>query len=136
MRARHVVLGIALATLASCARHGTPPEPAGAGTQPPAPEPGYESRLGHDIFAHYCATCHGDSGAGDGFNAYNLVPHPRDLSDPALQKKSDAEIADAIRRGGSGVGLSSLMPPWGHTLNERQIGEVVLYVRGLKKNPS
>jgi mono/diheme cytochrome c family protein len=32
-----------------------------------------------------------------------------------------------------GVGLSSLMPPWGRTLTERQVGEVVLYVRSLKK---
>jgi mono/diheme cytochrome c family protein len=83
---------------------------------------------------HYCATCHGDAGVGDGFNAYNLDPHPRDLSDSAFQrKKTDAELADTIRRGGAGVGLSALMPPWGRTLTDRQVGEVVLYVRSLRK---
>ena len=136
MRARRVALAIAVAALASCARRGAPPEPALVGAPPPAPTPSYELRLGHETFAHYCATCHGDAGAGDGFNAYNLDPHPRDLADPAFQEKSDAEIADSIRRGGSGVGLSSLMPPWGHTLTERQIGELVLYVRGLKRKPA
>jgi mono/diheme cytochrome c family protein len=96
--------------------------------------PSYEARLGRDVFLHYCATCHGDAGAGDGFNAYNLDPHPRDLSDQGFQKtKTDAQLADTIRRGGAGVGLSSLMPPWGRTLTERQVGEVVLYMRSLKK---
>ena len=97
----------------------------------PAPLP-YEARLGKITFTHYCETCHGESGAGDGFNAFNLDPHPRDLSDSQFQKKkSDAELADAIQRGGAGVGLSALMPPWGHTLSARQIDELVLYPRTL-----
>ena len=96
----------------------------------------YELRLGKDIYKHYCQTCHGETGAGDGFNAFNLDPRPRDLSDPAFQKKkTDAEFADTIRRGGAGVGLSALMPPWGHTLSARQIDEVILSVRALRKAP-
>ncbi len=99
-----------------------------------APADSYELRLGKDIYRHYCQTCHGETGAGDGFNAFNLDPRPRDLSDPALQKKkSDAEFADTIRRGGTGVGLSPLMPPWGHTLSPRQIDEVILSIRALRK---
>jgi mono/diheme cytochrome c family protein len=98
------------------------------------PQVSYEVEQGQILYRHYCQTCHGDSGAGDGFNAFNLDPHPRDLGDPAFQKaKSDADLADAIRRGGSGVGLSPLMPPWGHTLAPRQIDEVVLFVRTLRK---
>ena len=94
----------------------------------------YELRLGKDIYRHYCQTCHGETGAGDGFNAFNLDPRPGDLSDPVFQKKkSDAELADTIRRGGTGVGLSPLMPPWGHTLSLRQIDEVTLYLRALRK---
>jgi mono/diheme cytochrome c family protein len=89
---------------------------------------------GEALYRHYCQTCHGDSGAGDGFNAFNLDPHPRDLGDPAFQKaKTDADLADAVRRGGAGVGLSPLMPPWGHTLAPRQIDELVLFVRTLRK---
>jgi cytochrome c oxidase cbb3-type subunit 3 len=94
-------------------------------------------RLGRQVFRHYCQTCHGETGAGDGFNAFNLDPRPRDLSDPVFQKKKgDADLADAIRRGGSGVGLSPLMPPWGHTLSAQQIYQVVLYVRSLKRPPT
>jgi cytochrome c oxidase cbb3-type subunit III len=107
--------------------------PASAAPAPAAPPPlRYEARLGKVTFTHYCQTCHGELGAGDGFNAFNLDPHPRDLSDPQFQKKkSDAELADAIRRGGAGVGLSALMPPWVHTLSPRQIDELVSYLRTL-----
>jgi len=105
------------------------PAPEAPAAATPAPLP-YEARMGKVTFTHYCQTCHGETGAGDGFNAFNLDPHPRDLSDPEFQKKkSDADLADAIRRGGAGVGLSALMPPWGHTLSDRQVGEVVLYLR-------
>jgi len=119
----------------ACARKPAPAvakTPAAAKT-PVAPPPlRYEVRLGKVTFTHYCQTCHGESGAGDGFNAFNLDPHPRDLSDPEFQKKkSDAELADAIQRGGAGVGLSALMPPWGHTLSAGQIDELVLYLRTL-----
>ena len=109
------------------------PAPPPAATTAPAPAPlPYEARRGKASFTHYCLTCHGETGAGDGFNAFNLDPHPRDLSDPGFQKKkSDADLADAITRGGAGVGLSALMPPWGHTLSARQVGEVVLYIRTL-----
>lgn len=116
---------------ASVAPAPVAPAPVAPAAAAPAPLP-YEAGLGKVTFTHYCQTCHGESGAGDGFNAFNLDPHPRDLSDPQFQKKkSDADLADAIRRGGAGVGLSALMPPWGHTLSDSQVGEVVLYLRTL-----
>jgi mono/diheme cytochrome c family protein len=117
--------------LVSCSR------PAGraAAAARPSVSPSYELRLGRLTFQHYCQTCHGETGAGDGFNAFNLDPRPRDISDPAFQsKKTDADLADAIQRGGAGVGLSALMPPWGHTLSPAQVDQVVLYIRSLKKH--
>jgi mono/diheme cytochrome c family protein len=119
-----------LLATAACSKRTPAPKPVAA----KAPADSYELRLGKGIYGHYCQTCHGETGAGDGFNAFNLDPRPRDLSDPAFQKKkSDAELADTIRRGGAGVGLSALMPPWGHTLSARQIDEVILSVRALRK---
>ena len=93
----------------------------------------YELQLGKEVYETYCIGCHGPTGAGDGFNAFNLDPRPLDLTAPALQKKSNADLADAIRRGGAGVGLTSLMPPWGHTIDERHIDAVVLYIRSLRR---
>ncbi len=129
---RSLLAAALLLAVAGCSRR--PASPA-APAAPPGPS--YELRLGKQVFRHYCETCHGETGGGDGFNAFNLDPRPRDLSDPAFQKKkSDADLADAIRRGGSGVGLSPLMPPWGRTLSAEEIDQVVLYVRSLKKPSS
>lgn len=129
-------LGLAVLALiagAGCARRTTT-APGAAGRRPAA-APSYELRLGRQVFQHYCQTCHGETGAGDGFNAFNLDPRPRDLSDPAFQKKkTDAELMDAVRRGGAGVGLSSMMPPWGRTLSQAEVDEVVRYVRSLRKH--
>ena len=129
---RALLTALPLLLAVSCA--GKPKAaPPGPGSPPRTP---YELRLGKETFRLYCQTCHGETGAGDGFNAFNLDPHPRDLSDPSFQKKkSDADLADVIRRGGAGVGLSSLMPPWGRTLSETQIQQVILHVRTLRKAP-
>ena len=113
----------------------TPEAKATAAPSTPAPMLTYEARSGRDVYRHYCQSCHGETGAGDGFNAYNLDPHPRDFSDPGFQKKTDADLRDAIRRGGAGVGLSPLMPPWGRTLSDRKIDDVVLYLRTLRRPP-
>lgn len=107
--------------------------PAATAPTPAVPPLSFEARSGRETYRHYCQTCHGETGAGDGFNAFNLDPHPRDFSDPAFQKKSDADIRDAIRRGGAGVGLSPLMPPWGRTLGDRKIDDVIVYLRTLRR---
>jgi mono/diheme cytochrome c family protein len=121
--------------LAAAACRRAPASRSAASVSPPAAPP-YEQRLGKGVFIHYCQACHGETGAGDGFNAFNLNPRPRDLSDAAFhKKKTDAELADTVRRGGAGVGLSPLMPPWGNTLSRRQVDEVVRYVRGLAQKP-
>jgi mono/diheme cytochrome c family protein len=125
------VAAVLLLAAAGCSRRSPAP------VKPSAPpEPSYDLRLGKQVFSHYCQTCHGETGAGDGFNAFNIDPKPRDLSDPVFQKKSGADLADAIRRGGAGVGLSPLMPPWGRTLTAQQVEQVVLYVRSLKRPAS
>ena len=128
MRRRMFVILASAVLLGGCHRASVQPAKASA------PKPvAYEIEVGRHVFDWYCAGCHGSTGSGDGFNAFNLDPHPRDLSDPAFQKtKTDDDLVDVIRRGGSGVGLSSLMPPWGRTLSPRQIDDVVLYIRTLK----
>ncbi len=98
----------------------------------PVPALAYNAREGRTVFRHYCAPCHGEYGRGDGFNAYNLDPKPRDLADPGFQSaRNDEDLAAVVRTGGGVAGLSNAMPPWGRTLNERQIHNLVRFIRYL-----
>jgi mono/diheme cytochrome c family protein len=63
-----------------------------------------------------------------------LNPKPKDLSDKAYNSKlSDQYLSDIISKGGSAVGKSPLMPPFGAALKEADIKNVVAYIRSLAK---
>ena len=87
---------------------------------------------GNRTYTHYCAPCHGDKGNGKGFNAQNLDPRPANHTDGEfMNKRTNKELHDAVSGGGRAVGRSTLMPPWGYTLNNSQIMSLILYLRKL-----
>ena len=90
----------------------------------------YEERQGSVLYMKYCAVCHGKEGKGDGFNAFNLDPRPRDFSDSSyMAALSDAQILQTIGGGGRSVNKSPLMPSYGWTIDNRQIRYVAAYIR-------
>lgn len=90
----------------------------------------YEQRQGRFIYEKYCAICHGAEGRGDGFNAFNLNPKPRNFTDKKyLGASTDEKLIETIGGGGRAVNKSSLMPTWGGRLTRREIEDVVAYVR-------
>jgi cytochrome c553 len=90
----------------------------------------YEERQGSVLYMKYCAVCHGKEGKGDGFNAFNLDPRPRDFSDSSyMAALSDAQILQTISGGGRSVNKSPLMPSYGWTIDNRQVRYVAAYVR-------
>ncbi len=93
-------------------------------------DPQVEAQIrGRDVFLHYCQICHGDSGQGDGFNSSNLAITPRDFSDKAFWKNTDAKhLTTVIAAGGTSIGKSVLMPAWGQTLSQDQIRDLVAYL--------
>jgi len=90
----------------------------------------YAEGQGKHLFGHYCATCHGDGGKGDGQNASNLSPPPPDLT--ALKNLGDAaHLRRVIAEGSAALGRSPLSPPWGRTLSAQEIEYITLYCRAL-----
>ena len=83
-----------------------------------------------------CSACHGESGIGDGPAAVALNPKPRNYTDCAvMSKKSDAELFKVIKEGGPAVGLSPLMAPFGSQLNDKEVWDVVAFIRSIPNPP-
>jgi mono/diheme cytochrome c family protein len=87
---------------------------------------------GKKLYASYCAACHGDQGKGDGVAARSLPVKPADHTNGAVMNQlSDKFLTDIISKGGSAVSKSAFMPAWGNSLNDKQIADIVAYVRSL-----
>jgi len=90
---------------------------------------------GQQNFEWYCAQCHGLDGGGEGINSVDELPvGPMALSKAKeMIKFTDDQIVQTITQGGPVNNLESLMPTWGLTLTEKEIKELVRYVRSLCK---
>ena len=87
---------------------------------------------GHKLYASYCATCHGEKGKGDGMAAKSLPAKPADHTNGAVMNQlNDKFLMEVITKGGAAVGKSTFMPSWGSALNEKQIRDLVAYIRTL-----
>lgn len=111
-----------------------PPEPsdaAGTSVAPPALQPGDEID-GAALYARHCAACHGEGGAGDGWNAANLPVPPTPHSDGArMSARADDTLFDAIHAGGFVLDRSPRMPAFGALLDGDQIRALVAHIRTL-----
>jgi cytochrome c oxidase cbb3-type subunit 3 len=93
-----------------------------------------DAAKGKAKYQEVCLSCHGASGKGDGPAAAGLPTKPRDHTDAAyMGKLSDRQIFDFIKRGGQALGKSPLMPPWGGSLTDQQIQDLVAYIRTLAR---
>lgn len=93
-----------------------------------------DAAKGKEIYAANCSSCHGDTGKGDGPAGAALDPKPRDLSDKAgMAKVTDQQMTDVIKKGGPAVGKSALMAPFGDSLKDDEIADVVAFIRSLAK---
>jgi cytochrome c6 len=80
---------------------------------------------GADAYKTKCSACHGANGAGDTMLGKNLKL--RSLASAEVQNQSDDELAIIISKG------KDKMPPYDRKLSKDQIGDVVKYIRSLKK---
>jgi cytochrome c oxidase cbb3-type subunit 3 len=86
------------------------------------------------LFTELCSVCHGIGGKGDGPSAQGLEPKPADFTNcKAMAKDSDEVLFKIIKGGGQNAGRSTVMPAWGDSLSDRQIFELVKFIRALCK---
>jgi mono/diheme cytochrome c family protein len=85
-------------------------------------------------FASLCSSCHGAEGDGNSPAAASMNPKPRNFHDKSWQAKvDDAHIVKAIKEGGTSVGLSGTMPPWGAVLSKEDVDGLVAKIRAWGK---
>jgi hypothetical protein len=84
----------------------------------------------------HCATCHGDTGASDGPGAAALPIRPPPFTDGRLLNPlPDEFLYRVVKEGAAAVGLAPQMPGFGAFLTDREIRDVVAYVRTLAVPP-
>jgi mono/diheme cytochrome c family protein len=92
----------------------------------------YDQAQGKRIFYMQCVWCHADSTPAGPSNRSNLKPVPVLMNDgTVLNRESDNYLENIIALGGSAVSKSAMMPPYGQTLTQQEIQQVVAYMRAI-----
>lgn len=96
----------------------------------------YQQAQGKRLFYGRCVWCHADSTPAGPSNRNNLTPAPALMNDGAtLNSLSDEYVQNIITLGGSAVGKSAMMPPWGGTLTPGDVRALVSFMRAIAQPP-
>lgn len=96
-----------------------------------------DAQAGKAVYEEHCLKCHGEKGKGDGATAKKLKMKMADYTNAEMMAKmTDADLTKITASGGESVGKSKLMPAYSDKLNEKQIADVIAYVRALAKKTS
>jgi mono/diheme cytochrome c family protein len=82
---------------------------------------------GQKLYLKHCATCHGNSGNGDGPGVADLDIQPSKLCDPRLRAEPDGALFWKITAG------KKPMPGYGRRLSETDRWNLINYIRTLAK---
>lgn len=102
--------------------------------EPPATTPALLA-TGAAVYRNNCASCHGESGAGNGRCAEFLLPAPRDFTKgifrfkttPGATLPTDQDLFRTVSLGLHSTG----MPPWRYLLSDEERWAVVQYIKTL-----
>jgi mono/diheme cytochrome c family protein len=83
---------------------------------------------GKRLYETNCTSCHGETGLGDGPAAPALDPKPQALARTS-SVESDAYLFWRISSGGGVEPFKSAMPAWKTVFNEKQIWQLIAYLR-------
>jgi mono/diheme cytochrome c family protein len=96
----------------------------------------YQQAQGKRIFYQQCVWCHADSTPAGPSNRSNLTPLPPLLDDgSALNAESDEYMQNIVTLGGTAMGKSPMMPPYGRMLSTEEIRSVIAFTRAVAQPP-
>lgn len=141
-----VLLGMTLAGVAGCSKHAetakVDPLLAAYDTEADWTDAqhvislSYQQAQGKRIFYQQCVWCHADATPAGPSNRSNLTPVPPLLNDGAtLNAESDEFVQNIITLGGSAMGKSAMMPPYGRLLSAEEIRSVIAFTRAIAQPP-
>jgi mono/diheme cytochrome c family protein len=140
------LLLIAIAGVSGCRKHAEAPKPdpllAAYDTEPDWSDAthvlplSYQQAQGKRVFYQQCVWCHADATPAGPSNRSNLTPVPPLLNDGAtLNAESDEFMQNIITLGGSALGKSAMMPPYGKMLSAEEIRSVIAFTRAIAQPP-
>lgn len=92
----------------------------------------YQQAQGKRVFYTNCVWCHADATPAGPSNRSNVGPTPPLFNDGAtMNALSDEFMQNTITLGGSAMGKSAMMPPWGRTLSQDDVKAVIAFERAI-----
>jgi len=140
------VLLMTISALSGCHKHAEAPKPdalfSAYDTEPDWTDAqkiiplSYQQAQGKRIFYQQCVWCHADATPAGPSNGSNLTPVPPLLNDGAtLNAESDEFMQNIIALGGSALGKSAMMPPYGKMFSAEEIRSVIAFTRAVAQPP-
>ena len=99
---------------------------------PASAQPKGDVKNGRELYMEKCVLCHGSQGEGWDWTkkvAKPPIPVP-DLAQVAPES-SDQFLFDVVKGGGEAVGKTRFMPPFGFQLSDKEVWDLVAYMRSL-----
>jgi len=93
---------------------------------------GFQESQGKRVFYLYCVWCHADASPVGPSNRSNVSPQPPLMNDgDKLNSESDEYLQNIITLGGSALGKSAMMPPYGKTITTEEIRALIAFTRAI-----
>jgi mono/diheme cytochrome c family protein len=98
---------------------------------------GYQEMLGKKVSDIHCVRCHDSESTPERVSNHdNLTAQAHAFTDgKVLNAMSDANLAAIISHGGTALGKSGEMPPYGNTLTKPEIDALIALLRGVADPP-
>ncbi len=94
-----------------------------------------DPKAGKELHVKHCQRCHGEQGKGDGpaMKVVKTVKLADWTNQAEMAKYSDQDLSKIIMEGGAAVGKSKLMPAYKGKLKEKEVWDLIAFIRSLAK---